>query len=229
MNFPQEGNAIHGLLYTSRFTVFKRNVSKSGASLVLRFVYLGSEQGFPFHFRTTITYALTPRGFVCTTRVQNIGETAMPFGDGWHPYFALLSPVDHLALQLPIVKRLAVRKMIPTGATIPYDAYKNSRQIGGAVFDTGFVIQKKTGRAVTALIDPKDGTKCSLWQEVGREKYSYLQVYIPPDRKSIALEPMTCACNAFNNKMGLIVLQSGKTFSAKYGVTLSSVSTTKQK
>ena len=33
--------------------------------------------------------------------------------------------------------------------------------------------------------------------------FSYFQIYTPKDRKSIAIEPMTCAPNAFNNGLGL--------------------------
>ncbi len=36
--------------------------------------------------------------------------------------------------------------------------------------------------------------------------YEYVQLYTAPDRNSIAIEPMTCEPNAFNNKMGLKIL-----------------------
>jgi aldose 1-epimerase len=41
--------------------------------------------------------------------------------------------------------------------------------------------------------------------------YSYLQVFIPPHRKSIAIENISSAPDAFNNMMGLIKLQPGNT------------------
>ena len=35
---------------------------------------------------------------------------------------------------------------------------------------------------------------------------------------TIALEPMSCAADAFNNREGLITLAPGEKFSARYGV-----------
>ncbi len=58
-----------------------------------------------------------------------------------------------------------------------------------------------------------------IWQEVGDGKYSFLQVYTPPTRDSIAFEPMTCAPDALNNKQGLIKLAPEKSVSIKWGVT----------
>ncbi len=45
-----------------------------------------------------------------------------------------------------------------------------------------------------------------------------LQVYILPARNSVAVEPMTCNIDAFNNHDGLIVLEAGQDFKAEYGV-----------
>ncbi len=58
----------------------------------------------------------------------------------------------------------------------------------------------------------------NIWQQTGKWKYNYLQVFIPPSKKSIAVEPMTCAADAFNNKMGLIILNPKKSFSTSCGV-----------
>ena len=59
-----------------------------------------------------------------------------------------------------------------------------------------------------------------MWQEAGPGAYRYLQVYTPPGRESIAIEPMTCAPNAFNNGMGLIRLDPGEAFTASFGISL---------
>ena len=58
----------------------------------------------------------------------------------------------------------------------------------------------------------------TIWQETGKYKYNFLQVYTPPHRKSIAIEPMTCAPDAFNNKDGLIVLGPFESFYAVCGI-----------
>ena len=56
-----------------------------------------------------------------------------------------------------------------------------------------------------------------MWQETGTNKYNFLQVYIPPSREMIALEPMTSNIDAFNNKDHLIILEPGKKWSASFG------------
>jgi aldose 1-epimerase len=51
-------------------------------------------------------------------------------------------------------------------------------------------------------------------------KYNYVVLYIPPDRNSIAVEPMTSSIDAFNNKEGLIILKPEEFWSASMGFSL---------
>ena len=88
-----------------------------------------------------------------------------------------------------------------------------------SVFDLG----EKKRRATTKLIDPKSGVELRLWQDAGAGKYRFLVIYRPPSGTSVAIEPWTCAPNAANNKLGLIVLKPGGKFMASYGVSLKSI------
>jgi aldose 1-epimerase len=47
-------------------------------------------------------------------------------------------------------------------------------------------------------------------------------IFTPPDenRDCIAIEPMSCNTNAFNNGDGLTILEPGEKFKGKYGVSL---------
>jgi aldose 1-epimerase len=38
-------------------------------------------------------------------------------------------------------------------------------------------------------------------------------------RRSVAVEPMTCAPNAFRTRDGLVVLEPGETYSGSWGIT----------
>lgn len=53
------------------------------------------------------------------------------------------------------------------------------------------------------------------------KQYPYLQIYTPPHRNSIAIENLSAAPDAFNNKMGLITLQPGENiiFTTTYKIT----------
>ena len=47
--------------------------------------------------------------------------------------------------------------------------------------------------------------------EISTDFGEYLQVFTPPNRKSVAIEPMSCPGNAFNSGLGLQYLSPGDT------------------
>ena len=50
--------------------------------------------------------------------------------------------------------------------------------------------------------------------------FPFFQVFTPPHRESIALEPMTCNVDAFNNGQGLVSLAADKSWKAGMEVVL---------
>jgi aldose 1-epimerase len=56
------------------------------------------------------------------------------------------------------------------------------------------------------------------WQEVGESGFPYVQLFTPPHRTCLAIEPMTCNIDAFNNGEGLIRVESGERRAAVFGV-----------
>ena len=46
------------------------------------------------------------------------------------------------------------------------------------------------------------------------QDFPYFQVFTPPHRSSVALEPMSCTVDAFNNGGGLVRLMPGATWGA---------------
>lgn len=220
INFPSQKHAIHGLVYNKSFKIIKSTASKSSATLSLQYIS-NNLQGYPFKFELTVLYLLNSKGFECKTIVVNKDKLKIPIGDGWHPYFNLNDKVNDLFLKIPSNKKISVnKKMIPTGKKLKFNKFSKLMKIGKQVFDTGFVISKKKGVVKTEIMSKKLNLTVQIWQEVGKGKYNYLQVYIPPKRNSIAIEPMTCNTDAFNNKEGLIVLKPKEKFSASYGVNL---------
>ena len=51
---------------------------------------------------------------------------------------------------------------------------------------------------------------------------TFLQLYTPPRANTIAIEPTTGVSDSFNNKIGLQVLESGKTYSIYWEIKLTS-------
>ena len=221
INFPSQNHAIHGLIYNKVFDIERVSERKKSVNVVLKYVYDKEITGYPFCFEVKIYYTLTPKGFECRTVLRNISKEKIPVGDGWHPYFRTGNKIDDLCLKLPSKRRIKVNKrMIPTGEKVLFDRFSVLRKIKNYKFDTGFALPKKEGIASTKLYDEKKNITIIVWQQTGKMKYNYLQVFISPLRNSIAIEPMTCYANAFNNKEGLIILAPNQQFKASYGVSI---------
>ncbi|MDX2003561.1 MAG: hypothetical protein SFW35_14085 [Chitinophagales bacterium] len=221
INEEARHNALHGFVYNKPFELIGHVEGHTEASVEFEYNYNGKVEGYPFPFRLSLTYILSEEGLECSTTVLNTGKEAMPIGDGWHPYFKTGTSVDKLHLLLPPGDLIEVdERLNPSGKKSPFSKFNQLTVIGDHQFDTGFALKIVDDIATTQLYDPQQNLTISLWQETGPSKYNFLQVYIPPDRQSIAIEPMTCSADAFNNGDGLIVLQPGEHFNAKYGVTL---------
>jgi aldose 1-epimerase len=217
-NLPGEPHAIHGLVYNKPFSVVRATASVRSATLELQHL-LKPTKAYPFTLRIRITYTLSARGMRCSTVVKNVGASLAPFGDGWHPYFALTAPVHKLAVRLPAAKRVALdAAMIPTGKLHSDTRFVTSRTIGALKLDTGFALVRTRGVARTELHDGVNKLALTLWQDASA--YPCVQLFIPPDRQSIAIEPMSCPANAFNSGRDLRLLRPGKTFVGTYGVSL---------
>ena len=153
--------------------------------------------------------------------MKNTGNHALPVGDGWHPYFTLGESVDNCQLYFPACERIEVNdKMIPTGKLEQYSEFSETTSLQGVDLDTGFKLLEEEGIAEVKFHSPQQKITLKYWQETGKQKYNYLQIFTPPHRQSIAIEPMSCATDAFNNGWGLIVLEEGARFSARYGLSL---------
>ena len=219
LNFPHENNAIHGLVYDQEFHVTDRRDGDHGCLLTLECRSDG-HMGYPFSYRLLLEFTLTGKdGFTCTCRVTNESDTAIPVGHGWHPYLtAGAERIDDLLLQFPAREILAHDKVnIPTGQATPYTAFNSLTLLSDTTFDDCFRLDG-TERAEILLKNRELDLTLRLWQELGRSKYNFLQIYTPPHRRSIAIEPMTCAPDAFNNGRGLILLEPGNSFSSAWGV-----------
>jgi len=157
-------------------------------------------------------------GFFIQVNAHNTGTTDMPLGIGWHPYFTFQTIADELQLQLPSCETLDTdQQLIPTGKQEKFTKFKNLTAIGNHDFDTCFQLKNTSEFFETRLYYAAKQTTIILEQS---ENFGYLQVYTPPHRNSIALEPMTCPANAFNSLQNLIVLSPGNSFEGSIRVSL---------
>jgi aldose 1-epimerase len=214
-------HALHGLCWNLPFTVKAELVTDNSAMIILQTDYDSIHKGYPFSYHIEIEYTLEENNFKCLTRILNTSEQSIPIGDGWHPYFTIGSKVDNLKLQLPPNKQIKLGKdMIPTGNYIPGTLFESPTLINNTRLDHCFELDTANERVETRLIDEQKNISIVIWQQASGRGYKFLQAYTPPDRNSIAIEPMSCAPDAFNNKNGLIVLLPKEAVEFCFGVNL---------
>lgn len=218
INKPKEHNAIHGFIWSKPFKIVEEKTSASSADVELKYSYTGENEGFPFPFTVHYQYKLSEAAFSITVLITNDGINSMPLGIGWHPYFTFNKRVDKLLLKLPDCDLLENDdRLIPTGKRSSFAGFNSLQKIGTSAFDTVFELAGKGDHFETRLYDPESNATIVLHQD---SSFRYLQVYIPSERNSIALEPMTCPANAFNSGEGLVILKPKDRYSGRMQVFL---------
>lgn len=223
VNYPEEENACHGFIYDKRFKLTDKVINETSASCKLIYQYEGKNEGYPFKYSIELNYTLTAQaGLICTTKIVNESGGTIPLSDGWHHYFDIGVKVDDLELKLDVSEIVELdSKNIPTKKKEPFNNFKTPSKINDKIFDSCFKVDSLNGKAVTQLVSKENNIYLNIWQEMGIDKYEYLVIYTPPDRKSIAIEPMTSNVNAFNNGEGLIQLPPDKEYVSSFGIFLS--------
>jgi aldose 1-epimerase len=215
-------NAIHGLVRWSSWSV-----AEHSADRVLLEHTLHPQPGYPFSLALGIEYSLSQEGLRVTSTATNIGPAACPYGFGMHPYLTMgTEKVDELILQAPgrTVLRSSERG-IPVGSEpvegTEYD-FRQPRAIGATELDHAFTDLERgaDGLAIVELRNPEDDRSLLLWLD---ESHRFLQLFTGdplPDvaRRSLAVEPMTCAPNAFRTGDGMLALEPGGVASSSWGI-----------
>lgn len=200
-----DGSAIHGLLYNKSFNVLNEFADDYNASVALRHHYKGEDPGYPFEYVCEVRYTLHPGNRLqVETTLLNLDDFDIPMADGWHPYFTLGGPIDDCELQFSSDKMLEFNdQLIPTGKYIPETGFSTASKLGKRQLDNCFLLQLREGFPCCVFRNPQNGLSLSFFTDTG---YSYLQVYTPGHRKSIAIENLSGAPDCFNNGMGLMLL-----------------------
>ena len=215
---PERQNAIHGLVRWSPW-----NVSERAADRAVLEQRLHPTPGYPFALDLRVEYSLAEDGLSVRFEATNVGDDACPYGFGAHPYLSGgCGLVDELELRVPAETALiSDERSIPIGRQSVDGTeldFRTSKPLGSVQLDHCFtdLVRDGDGRARIEL-----GGRATLWVD---ESYPYVMVFTGdalPDvaRRSIAVEPMTCAPNAFRSGDGLIRLEPGETHSGSWGIT----------
>jgi aldose 1-epimerase len=233
VNEPARGHAIHGFACERAFRVTRR-----GPHFVTAILdssdYSDLNSIWPWPFALEIDYEVG-NGLRLKARMTNTGGSAMPFGFGAHPYFhAPLDPKgvrDAMMIELDADARWPLdARLIPTSQVAPltgkYD-FRAPRALGADTYDDAFRMAPipDDGREAprARLIDPSLNVALDIHAD---DAFGDFVVFAPPNNPVVALEPYTCAPDAFNLAArgvaaGMRELAPGETFAAGFEIRLS--------
>jgi len=219
---PDLHNAIHGL---TRWSAWR--LDQPAADRVLAEHLLHPQPGYPFTLQCQADYRLGPDGLTVRTSIANQSDRPAPVGMGAHPYLLVGDAGVHVAsLRVPAETRLVTdQRGIPTGRhPVPGtdQDFRRLRRIGATVLDSAYtdLVRDADGLARVQLSVP-DRFDITLWVD---QHWPFLQVFTgdtmpePERRRSVAVEPTTCAPNAFNTGDGLRILAPAETLAGSWGI-----------
>ncbi len=166
---------------------------------------------FPFRHRLRMTVSLAPDRLRIETTLAAGPEGPVPASFGFHPYLAPSpSRRETWRLELPAMVRLALdSRKIPTGERTRYPGF--DRELGDLEFDDGFALEAP--RSVLAI--EGGGRRIAVVLDEG---FDYAQVYAPPGKPFVALEPMTAPANALSSGEGVRVVPPGEAMRTSFEV-----------
>ena len=197
------GLPIHGtMLGAFPWTVVRADTSR----LVARYEY--EHPAFPFPHELEIDARLSERGLRVRTSVRATGRRRVPVSFGWHPYFRVPGVRRGWLLRLPARRHLELdERRIPTGRETPERA--EEAPLGMRSFDDLYALGRDRRLAIAGgarRVEVRFGST-----------YPFAQVYAPPDRNFVSLEPMTAPIDALVTG-ACPVVAPGDRFSATFTV-----------
>lgn len=193
VNEVDRNNAIHGLVRWMFFDAVEHT-----ADSITQTVEVPAQPGWPGRIEITVTHRVGADGLTVEVGARNVGPTALPFGYAPHPYLvAGQGPIDDWQVSAPFGTYLVTDdRLLPiqlaSVARRPEDLRAGDR-FGDRVLDTAYTGTTESGRW---QVEIRNGaTTRVLWAD---PELGWTQIYTPDDRASLAVEPMTCGPDAFN-------------------------------
>lgn len=210
-NFPPEPHAIHGYGWTDDWDPS----ATGGTAATLTQIYTG--EAWPWPYRAEQVFTLNADGLSLRMAVTNNGDTAMPAGLGWHPYF----PSEGACLLADVTRiwRSGARMIPdPPSALTPDCDLRELCQVNALSLDNCF----DAGPSGTTIIWPETGIRLQM---TASDAFSHLIVFTPPGAPYFCVEPVSHAPNAVNSDLpsaetGQNVLEPGETLEGEITLTI---------
>ncbi|GAA4303957.1 aldose 1-epimerase [Aestuariibaculum suncheonense] len=209
INEPGNNNALHGLVFNKTFKLIKQVTDEHQAAITLEYVEENVSKGFPYTFTIQLEYVLTANSLDLNVSVKNTDSKTFPFTLGWHPYFESANLFDS-TLKFDSNKQLTFNdRCITTGTK---DVSGTERfEIKDKYLDDCFLLNHNN----ITFNTPEYSFVMS-----SSSKESFLQIYTPPKKTHVAIEPTTGVSNSFNNVMGLQTLKPNETYHLNWNIKL---------
>ncbi len=205
-NAGYEGNftdSIHGLVKSAYFSIIYKDVD----SILLK--YALERSGYPSRLNIYVNYAVQHDSLGTVISVENTGNNEAPLVCGSHPYFLYRDfwfiKFSNSAVRLFSGGDLSLRK----DESVNFLTKKIEGYYDDSFYSDGMILLVSSDRMI----------------ELDRRSMPYFEVYDGKyaERRSLAVEPMTGAPNAYNNKIGLIDLKPGETFLCGFDIRVASI------
>lgn len=228
---PARGHALHGLAVWLDYSATAVAEDEVRLEAVVQ-----AQTGYPWRVRIETTFTLTEEGLTQTVRATNLSGEPAPFGTGPHPYLvAGAGHVDDWTLELPAASILQVDERLAPTVIRPVDDgdpqrfdFRIPRTIAAAAIDHAYTDLRRDGAGIATvrLTDAAGRGVEMMWDAA----CPWVQIHTadldpanPAHRAGLAVEPMTCAPDAFNAAAypfdsGLVVIEPGQTFEAAWTI-----------
>ena len=221
INDPAFGHAIHGLVYDREWRVV--DCTRSAVTMGYD---LEASVGYPFPLLLSVSYRVDATGLHCDATWTNRGGSVAPFGIGFHPYFRPgPSPISEWTLRVPATRVRDTDPMtkLPTAAESVTAGsvrdFRISRALGESRSSRAYELLH--GQETTTVLSDPRGWTLSI---TASGQFRWMQVFsghLPSaefSRRGLAIEPQTCAPNAFATGEDVIALAPGETGGASWSV-----------
>ena len=207
INDPETGTALHGFGMGTTFSLANLQLGRTGAEAQLRYIAQPDEHpAYPFlvQFDLTLTLDAAAERFKWRLAATNLEAFPVPVGMCWHPYFVLPKGPENWRVHMPPNQHVELKKALPTGRLAEGLSPKQATPIDLS-WDDCFKLSD-IGSTELELRGPDYGLALKQFGEV-----RYTQMFVPPMKNSLAIEPMSCGVNAFRDAEGEVSLAAGAT------------------
>ena len=206
---PERGHALHGLVAWQKFDVVESAGNRIGLA-----TEIVPQTGYPWALQLRVEYLLGEHGIRQSVTATNLSATPAPYGVAAHHYLVAGSgDLNDWTLELSAdrVMQAEGERLLP-GPVAAVDAgsfdFRAARTLGDVQIDHAFA----AGGGYAEVLDAQ-GVGTRMDWDAG---CSWVQVHTADrpepelNRAGLAVEPMTCAPDAFNSGEGLLTLQPGQ-------------------